>query len=57
MTNPKCSAVTSDDLQEKEPLKIILAEDDKDDQELFIEALSHKSSCRSNDGRQRRGTG
>ncbi|WP_426485226.1 response regulator [Flavobacterium sp. 2] len=28
------------DLKEKQPLKIILAEDDKDDQELFIEALS-----------------
>ena len=40
MTSPKNPAVTSDDLQEKEPLKIILAEDDKDDQELFMEALS-----------------
>ncbi|QSB25286.1 response regulator [Flavobacterium sp. CLA17] len=27
------------DLNEKEPVKIILAEDDKDDQELFMEAL------------------
>lgn len=27
-------------LNEKEPVKIILAEDDKDDQELFIEALN-----------------
>ncbi|QDW21070.1 response regulator [Flavobacterium sp. KBS0721] len=38
MTSPKNSAVTSG-LEEKEPLKIILAEDDKDDQELFMEAL------------------
>ncbi|RZJ91970.1 MAG: response regulator [Chryseobacterium sp.] len=30
---------TTGDIKEKEPLKIILAEDDKDDQELFIEAL------------------
>ncbi|MCP2025171.1 CheY-like chemotaxis protein [Flavobacterium sp. HSC-32F16] len=29
----------SEGLNEKEPLKIILAEDDKDDQELFIDAL------------------
>lgn len=28
-----------DELNDKEPLKIILAEDDKDDQELFIDAL------------------
>lgn len=34
------SVVTTKDLKEKEPLKIILAEDDKDDQELFTEALS-----------------
>lgn len=40
MTSPKNSTVTSNDLEEKEPLKIILAEDDKDDQELFMEALS-----------------
>jgi CheY-like chemotaxis protein len=40
MTSPKNSALTSSDLEEKEPVKIILAEDDKDDQELFIEALS-----------------
>ncbi|WP_428232853.1 response regulator [Flavobacterium sp.] len=39
MTSPKNSAVTSDDQAEKESLKIILAEDDKDDQELFMEAL------------------
>jgi len=39
MTIPKNSALTSNDLEEKEPLKIILAEDDKDDQELFMEAL------------------
>lgn len=40
MTSPKNSAMTSNDQEEKEPLKIILAEDDKDDQELFMEALS-----------------
>lgn len=40
MITPKNSATTSNDLEEKEPLKIILAEDDKDDQELFMEALS-----------------
>jgi CheY-like chemotaxis protein len=39
MTSPKNAAVTSDKLEENEPVKIILAEDDKDDQELFIEAL------------------
>ncbi|KOP38830.1 response regulator [Flavobacterium sp. WLB] len=39
MTSPKNSALTSDDLEEKEPVKIILAEDDKDDQEFFLEAL------------------
>jgi CheY-like chemotaxis protein len=39
MTSPKNSAVTPNDLEEKEPLKILLAEDDKDDQELFMEAL------------------
>lgn len=40
MTSPKNSAVTSNDLEEKEPVKIILAEDDQDDQELFMEALN-----------------
>jgi|SRR6478609_1747351 len=39
MTSPKNSAPTSNDPEEKEPLKIILAEDDPDDQELFMEAL------------------
>ncbi|MDY0989413.1 response regulator [Flavobacterium sp. CFBP9031] len=39
MTSPKNSALTSDDLEEKEPVKIILAEDDKDDKEFFLEAL------------------
>jgi CheY-like chemotaxis protein len=40
MTTPKNSFETSNDLEEKEPVKILLAEDDKDDQELFMEALS-----------------
>jgi CheY-like chemotaxis protein len=40
MTSAKNSGVTSNDLEEKEPVKILLAEDDKDDQELFMEALS-----------------
>ena len=40
MKSPKKLAVTSNELEEKEPVKIILAEDDKDDQELFMEALS-----------------
>ena len=40
MTSPKNPAVTSsNELEEKEPVKIILAEDDQDDQELFMEAL------------------
>lgn len=30
---------SAENLNEKEPVKIILAEDDKDDQELFIDAL------------------
>lgn len=40
MTSSQNSGLPSKDLKEKEPLKIILAEDDKDDQELFMEALS-----------------
>lgn len=40
MISPENSVLTTKELKEKEPLKIILAEDDKDDQELFIEALS-----------------
>jgi CheY-like chemotaxis protein len=39
MTSPENSSVSSNGLEDKEPLKIILAEDDKDDQELFMEAL------------------
>lgn len=39
MTSPKDTAVTSNDQEDKDPVKIILAEDDKDDQELFMEAL------------------
>jgi CheY-like chemotaxis protein len=34
---------TSKDLKEKEPVKIVLAEDDKDDQEIFMEALNATS--------------
>lgn len=33
------SSVNNKDLKENEPLKIILAEDDNDDQELFIDAV------------------
>jgi len=40
MISSENSAATDKELQEKEPVKIILAEDDKDDQELFMEALS-----------------
>jgi CheY-like chemotaxis protein len=39
MISSENSAETTKDLKEKEPVKIILAEDDKDDQELFKEAL------------------
>ena len=40
MINSENPIGTAKDLKETEPLKIILAEDDKDDQELFKEALS-----------------
>jgi CheY-like chemotaxis protein len=40
MISSENSVVTTKDLKEKEPVKIILAEDDKDDQELFKEALN-----------------
>ena len=40
MTSPKNSPAATNDPEDKEPMKIILAEDDKDDQELFMEALS-----------------
>lgn len=40
MMSSENSVVTNKDLQEKEPVKIILAEDDKDDQELFMEAVN-----------------
>lgn len=40
MINSENSGIPAKDLQESEPVKIVLAEDDKDDQELFIEALS-----------------
>lgn len=40
MINSDGSAVNDKDSRQEQPVKIILAEDDKDDQELFIEALS-----------------
>ena len=40
MISSENSAVTTEDLKGKEPVKIILAEDDKDDQELFKDALT-----------------
>ncbi|SHM88967.1 response regulator [Flavobacterium saccharophilum] len=40
MMSSENSVITNKDLQEKEPLKIILAEDDKDDQEFFMEAVN-----------------
>ena len=40
MMSPKNATLTSNEPEEKEPVKIILAEDDKDDQELFMEALT-----------------
>lgn len=39
MISSENSPKAPEDLNEKEPLKIILADDDKDDQELFIDAL------------------
>ncbi|OXA70477.1 hypothetical protein B0A67_15790 [Flavobacterium aquidurense] len=39
MISSENPALTTNDSEEKEPVKIILAEDDKDDQELFIDAL------------------
>lgn len=39
MINSADPGLSSKDLEEKEPVKIVLAEDDKDDQEIFIEAL------------------
>jgi CheY-like chemotaxis protein len=40
MMSSENSVPTDKDLKEKEPVKIILAEDDKDDQELFMEAVN-----------------
>lgn len=39
MISSENSPAVPHELNEKEPLKIILAEDDKDDQELFLDAL------------------
>lgn len=39
MINSEKSGISAEDLKDKEPVKIVLAEDDKDDQELFMEAL------------------
>lgn len=39
MISSENSRPAPEDLNEKEPLKIMLADDDKDDQELFIDAL------------------
>ena len=39
MINSENSDKPTKDFDEKEPVKIVLAEDDKDDQEMFIEAL------------------
>jgi len=40
MINSENSGRSAADLKAKEPLKIILAEDDKDDQDIFVEALN-----------------
>ncbi|MDA6071101.1 response regulator [Flavobacterium sp. AC] len=40
MINTENSGISAKDLKEVTPVKIVLAEDDKDDQELFMEALS-----------------
>jgi CheY-like chemotaxis protein len=42
MINSENSGI-SKDLKGKEPVKIVLAEDDKDDQEIFMEALNATS--------------
>ncbi|WP_417942299.1 response regulator [Flavobacterium sp. RS13.1] len=39
MISSENSSVNNKDLKENEPLKIILAEDDNDDQELFMDAV------------------
>jgi CheY-like chemotaxis protein len=39
MSNSDNAGITANDLDNKEPVKVLLAEDDKDDQEFFSEAL------------------
>ena len=39
MIHSEDSGISTKDLKQKDPLKIVLAEDDKDDQEIFMEAL------------------
>ena len=39
MTNSENQGISDKDLEKKQPVKVVLADDDKDDQELFIEAL------------------
>lgn len=40
MINSEYLGISTKDLKEREPVKIVLAEDDKDDQEIFIDALN-----------------
>lgn len=40
MENNKDSVKEGNDLPQKDPVKVILADDDKDDQEIFTDALT-----------------